>query len=151
MSRNRHTFVATLLLTTIAAAADARQYGAWSNPRPVSVNTPAAEGCPIESQDGLTLMIASNRAAPGARGRGQASCFALGVRPACELTDQVPAGLDRGVSSAVHINREIGVGEVQTCVSEPKTSIERRCPRLSVPTARPIDSTFRSPPRCSLA
>ena len=68
MSRTRHAFVATLLLTTIAAA-DARQYGTWSNPRPVSVNTPAAEGCPIESQDGRTLMIASNRAAPGARGK----------------------------------------------------------------------------------
>lgn len=69
MLRTHHTIIATLLLATAAPATDARQYGAWSNPRPVSVNTPAAEGCPIESQDGLTLMIASNRAAPGARGK----------------------------------------------------------------------------------
>ena len=73
MFRIHHPLAAALLFTGIAAIvgpAGARQYGAWSNPQPVSsINTPAAEGCPIESQDGLTLMIASNRAAFGAQGK----------------------------------------------------------------------------------
>lgn len=70
MSRIHYTLAATLVLSAVISSAEARRYGAWSNPQPVfSVNTAAAEGCPIESQDGLTLMIASNRAAPGAQGK----------------------------------------------------------------------------------
>lgn len=34
----------------------------WSLASPVSINTTAAEGCPIETPDGLSLLFASNRA-----------------------------------------------------------------------------------------
>ena len=42
----------------------------WGPAQPVAeVNSPAAEGCPIESPDGLSLYVASNRNAPGAKGK----------------------------------------------------------------------------------
>jgi hypothetical protein len=45
-------------------------YGPWGAPEPVAaVNSPAAEGCPIESPDGLSLYVASTRNAPGAKGK----------------------------------------------------------------------------------
>lgn len=55
--------VATLLLLAAPAGATARSFGDWelAVPEP-GVNTGAAEGCPIESPDGLSLYIASNRA-----------------------------------------------------------------------------------------
>lgn len=55
----------------IAGSASAQTYGPWSDPQPVSeIDTPsAAEGCPIESPDGLALYFASNRSAPGAQGK----------------------------------------------------------------------------------
>src|SRR4051794_33334232 len=53
--------IGALLLVPSAAAA--RSYGPWTTPSPEpGVNTLAAEGCPIESPDGLSLYIASNRA-----------------------------------------------------------------------------------------
>ena len=59
--------LAALVLSGNAAA---QHYGGWSNPQPVAgVNSPAAEGCPIESQDGLDLYLASSRSAPGAQGK----------------------------------------------------------------------------------
>jgi hypothetical protein len=62
---------AALFLTLAPGLAHAAQYGAWGDPQPASgINTPAAaEGCPIESTDGLSLYIASNRGAPGAQGK----------------------------------------------------------------------------------
>lgn len=52
------------LMMLVSGAAMAQNFGPWDNPQPVvAVNMPAsAEGCPIESQDGLSLYIASNRA-----------------------------------------------------------------------------------------
>ena len=45
-------------------------YGPWGPAQPVAeVNTGAAEGCPIESPDGLSLYLASNRSASGAQGK----------------------------------------------------------------------------------
>ena len=71
----KHVFLAPLaaIATTLLAAgpACAQHFGAWSNPQSIAAidTLAAAEGCPIESPDGLGLYIASNRAAPGAQGK----------------------------------------------------------------------------------
>jgi hypothetical protein len=50
--------------------ARAQSFGPWGDPQPVTaINTPAAEGCPIEAPDGLALYFASTRAATGAQGK----------------------------------------------------------------------------------
>lgn len=55
--------VITVLVLVVPAGAAGRSFGAWGAPTPEpGVNTGAAEGCPIESPDGLSLYIASNRA-----------------------------------------------------------------------------------------
>jgi hypothetical protein len=55
--------VAALLLMAAPTAVSARPFGDWQLAVPeTGVNTAAAEGCPIESPDGLSLYIASNRA-----------------------------------------------------------------------------------------
>jgi len=66
----------TLVLAVAALASGsgfahgARDFGAWSDPQPVAaIDTTAAEGCPIESRDGLSLYFASSRAADGAQGK----------------------------------------------------------------------------------
>lgn len=66
-----HTAIAAALpLALLAVPASAQHYGPWGDPQPVvAINTAAAEGCPIESRDGLSLYIASNRTAPGAQGK----------------------------------------------------------------------------------
>lgn len=53
----------TVLMLIVPLGALARSFGPWqlALPEP-GVNTSAAEGCPIESPDGLSLYIASNRA-----------------------------------------------------------------------------------------
>jgi hypothetical protein len=61
-------------LSITGAAAAALQQSAWSTAQKIDtigghnseVNTPALDGCPIQSPDGLSLYIASNR--PGGRG-----------------------------------------------------------------------------------
>ncbi|RAO75896.1 PD40 domain-containing protein [Dyella jiangningensis] len=54
----------------LAGTVSAQHFGPWSDPQPVSaINTPAAEGCPIESPSGLDLYIASSRNVPGAQGK----------------------------------------------------------------------------------
>ena len=54
--------VAAALLILPAGVAG-KSFDAWGTAVPeVDVNTAAAEGCPIESPDGLSLYIASNRA-----------------------------------------------------------------------------------------
>lgn len=50
----------------IAAPAGARGFGPWGTPQALPFNSAANEGCPIESPDGLSLYIASNR--PGTYG-----------------------------------------------------------------------------------
>ena len=53
-----------------SACAVVPAYGPWGTAVPVAeVNSAAAEGCPIESPDGLALYVASNRNAPGALGK----------------------------------------------------------------------------------
>ena len=53
--------VAILLIAP--SAASAKSFGPWGTAVPeVGINTAAAEGCPIESPDGLELYIASTRA-----------------------------------------------------------------------------------------
>lgn len=61
---------ALLSLALLTGPVHAQQLGPWQDPRPVThVNSAAADGCPIESRDGLNLYIASNRAVPGAQGK----------------------------------------------------------------------------------
>jgi len=55
--------VAVALLLLAPAGVAGKSLGAWGLAVPESaINTAAAEGCPIESPDGLSLYIASNRA-----------------------------------------------------------------------------------------
>ena len=63
-----HSVVA--IAATCSGCATGPAYGPWGPARPVDeVNSPAAEGCPIESPDGLALYVASSRNAPGAKGK----------------------------------------------------------------------------------
>ena len=64
-------FIAFATTLVIASSATAHDFTPWGDPQDVaSINTmTAAEGCPIESPDGLNLFIASNRSAPGAQGK----------------------------------------------------------------------------------
>lgn len=56
-----------LVFAAMGADADTTKYAAWSTATPViEVNSPVADGCPIESRDGLSLYIASVR--PGTLG-----------------------------------------------------------------------------------
>lgn len=55
------------MLVVMSGVATAGQFSAWSLATPVTqLNTPVNDGCPIESRDGLSLYIASNR--PGTAG-----------------------------------------------------------------------------------
>lgn len=69
--KRTHPAIAIALTLALSNVAEARQYGPWNDPQPVNtINTVmAAEGCPIESRDGLSLYIASNRGAVGAQGK----------------------------------------------------------------------------------
>lgn len=71
MTRTRKLVAATAtVFASFAGHADAQNFGSWNDPQAVvSVNTVAAEGCPIEAQDGLSLYIASNRSALRAQGK----------------------------------------------------------------------------------
>lgn len=62
---------AALAAALVAGSVHAGRQDAWSNPQPVdAINTAAAaEGCPIESPNGLELYFASNRNAAGAQGK----------------------------------------------------------------------------------
>lgn len=64
---SRHRTIAMIVATTalpLSAPVMAQHFGPWGEPQAViAVNSAAsAEGCPIESPDGLSLYIASNRA-----------------------------------------------------------------------------------------
>lgn len=72
MTRIRKTWIALAVSASAAFVghAHAQTFGAWGDPLPLpTVNTAAAEGCPIELQNGLELYIASSRGAPGAMGK----------------------------------------------------------------------------------
>jgi hypothetical protein len=62
----RHALRILAVAAALAADADAvhaQAFGPWSAPQPVAaIDTAAAEGCPIESPDGLSLYFASSRA-----------------------------------------------------------------------------------------
>lgn len=66
--------VAIVSLVSAAAAAEAAHFSAWDQAQKVDeiaansteLNTPSLDGCPIQSPDGLSLYMASNR--PGGRG-----------------------------------------------------------------------------------
>jgi hypothetical protein len=68
-----HVHIPSTVVILFAAGigvASAQEFGAWSDPQPVdAIDTAAAEGCPIEAPDGLSLYFASNRAAAGAQGK----------------------------------------------------------------------------------
>lgn len=71
MHRFRTTLTSAIAtaLCVFAGPSAAQHYGAWGNPQPVAaIDTASAEGCPIESRDGLDLYFASNRVADGAQG-----------------------------------------------------------------------------------
>ena len=65
---------ATIIIGVTAAAASAMQFAQWSTAQKIDevggnsseLNTPSQDGCPIQSPDGLSLYIASNR--PGGKG-----------------------------------------------------------------------------------
>lgn len=60
--------IAVAVFGSSLATARADTFGPWAAPQPVAaINTPAAEGCPIESPDGLGLYFASSR--PGGLGK----------------------------------------------------------------------------------
>ena len=75
MNRMRKALVtATIIIGATAAAASAMQFSAWSTAQKIDetggnsseLNTPSLDGCPIQSPDGLSLYMASNR--PGGKG-----------------------------------------------------------------------------------
>lgn len=58
---------AAVLALTAASSGAAREHGPWGPEAPeTGINSPQADGCPIETRDGLTLYFASTR--PGAVG-----------------------------------------------------------------------------------
>jgi hypothetical protein len=63
MNCARITPLIAALLAAGAGTASAQNFGPWGDPQSVvAINTAAAEGCPIESPDGLALYFASSRA-----------------------------------------------------------------------------------------
>ncbi len=74
MSRLHKALVATAIVLGLTAAAAGAQLAAWSAPQKIDeiagnhadLNTPSVDGCPIQSPDGLSLFMASNR--PGGKG-----------------------------------------------------------------------------------
>jgi hypothetical protein len=70
MTRHIPPAVAAAAAICSACAVVPAAYGPWGDPQPVAgINTAAAEGCPIESPDGLALYIASSRKVAGAQGK----------------------------------------------------------------------------------
>ncbi len=67
----RHLISGIALIAASSGVAQSQSFGPWSNPQPVdAINTAAAaEGCPIESPNGLALYFASNRADASAQGK----------------------------------------------------------------------------------
>jgi hypothetical protein len=92
---------ALVLAALIApAGASAKHFSPWSPAVPeAGVNTAAAEGCPIESPDGLELYLASNR--PGAvGGPGDPNDIWVATRPSTDAPWSTPTNLGAPVNSA---------------------------------------------------
>jgi hypothetical protein len=74
MNRLRVALAAATILTGVTATASATSVASWSAAQKVDeiggnspeLNTPSLDGCPIQSPDGLSLYMASNR--PGGKG-----------------------------------------------------------------------------------
>lgn len=89
----------TIALTLLAAGvgtAGAQDFGPWSEPQAVTaINSPAAEGCPIEAPDGLGLYFASNR--PGGLGKQDIwRAHRPSVQGGWEAAENLPAPVNSG-------------------------------------------------------
>jgi hypothetical protein len=104
MNRMRGAFVAgAILFAATAAAASAMQFSPWSTAQKIDeiagnnadLNTAYLDGCPIQSPDGLSLYMASNR--PGGKGG-----LDIWVATRSSRTDPwgVPANLPEPINSA---------------------------------------------------
>jgi hypothetical protein len=80
--------------SVLPVAADASASGAWGDPTAVTeVNSPAADGCPIESPNGKQLFIASTR--PGGFGKND-------IWVASRQTKHEPFGPMQNLGSAIN-------------------------------------------------
>lgn len=92
--------VAAAVLVAIPGVAGAHRFSDWSTavPEP-GVNSPAADGCPIESPDGYRLFIASNRDPVG--GATDTNDIYVAERPSIDATFGTPVRLPLPVNSSV--------------------------------------------------
>src|SRR5918995_2054383 len=104
MTRMRRALVAvTFVMAITAAAASAMHFSPWSTAQKIDeigdnhadLNTPSLDGCPIQSPDGLSLFMASNR--PG--GRGGLDIW-VATRSSTSAPWGAPANLGEPVNSA---------------------------------------------------
>lgn len=93
--------LALALLIMSATVAIGMNFTPWGPAAPVagSVNTAAAEGCPIESFDGLSLYIASNRAG-NVGGPGDPNDIWVAHRPSKDAPWGAPTNLGAPINSA---------------------------------------------------
>lgn len=96
ITKRRAIALAVAAAMTLSSHALAQNFGAWHDTTPDTVNTPSAEGCPIESQDGLSLYIASNRSIPGV------SQGALDIYRFRRATEASPWGLAENLGATVN-------------------------------------------------
>lgn len=93
---NTRLLVPLLGLVAGCGTATAQGYGPWSSPQSVTaINSPAAEGCPIEAPDGLALYFASNRAG----GLGKQDIWRAhrpSVQGGWEAAENLPAPVNSG-------------------------------------------------------
>jgi hypothetical protein len=95
--------VAVLVLVTGSVAAHAGEYGAWAPAQKIDeiagnhsdLNTPSLDGCPIESPDGRSLYMASNRAG----GKGALDIW-VSTRASTSDPWGAPANLPEPINSA---------------------------------------------------
>jgi len=92
--------LALALLVSSATIIVAKNFSPWGPSAPVlgDVNTSAAEGCPIESPDGLSLYIASNRAG-NVGGVGDPNDIWVAHRPSKDAPWGVPTNLGEPINS----------------------------------------------------
>ena len=92
-SCTRRAFVA-IVASIVAPAVAAAEFGPWSVAQPVpELNSPAADGCPIEAPDGLSFFLASNR--PGTLGAND-------IWVAERASVDAPWGVPRNVGAPVN-------------------------------------------------
>jgi hypothetical protein len=94
----RFALVAAGLLIAVPSVVGAHQFSAWSTAvLEPGVNSGAADGCPIESPDGLRLFIASNRDPVG--GPSDTNDIYVAERPSVDSTFGAPVRLPAPVNS----------------------------------------------------